>query len=99
MSTSFSFLSPSTPDSHDEMEVGHHNEQLPPSMVELEDEDPMDLDNQAQNAASTRTPFGDITARFENASAQARPATPATAPLHAGAMFDWVSQNQKQIRD
>ena len=86
MNTSFSFSLPSTPDSYDEMEVDHHDEQLLPSMVELEDEDPMDLDNEAQNTAS-RTPFGDITARFENASAQARPAIPATVPLHAGAIL------------
>ncbi len=45
MNASFSFSLPSTPDSYDEMEVDHHDEQLLPSMVEVEDEDPMDLDN------------------------------------------------------
>ena len=48
------------------MEADHHDEQLLPSTVGLEDEDLMDLDNEAQNIAP-RMPFGDITARIENA--------------------------------
>ena len=86
MSSSFSFSLPSTPDSYDEMEVDYDG-QLPSSMAGIENEDPMDVDNEAQSIAP-RTPFRDITARIENASAQARLAIPAlTVPLHAGAIL------------
>ena len=86
MSSSFSFSLPSTtPDSYDEMEAGYYG-QRPPSMAGIEDEDPMDVDNEAQNIAP-RTPFRNITARIENASAQARPAIPVTVTLHAGAIL------------
>ena len=87
MSSSFPFSLPSTPDSYDEMEVDYDG-QLPSSTAAgIDNEDPMDVDNEVQNIAP-RTPFRDITARIENASAQARPAIPAvTVPLHAGAIL------------
>jgi hypothetical protein len=86
MNSSFSFSLSSTPDSYDEMEVDHHDEQLLPSMVGIEDEDPMDVDNEGQNIAP-RMPFGDITARIENAQNPSARAQPATVPLHAGAIL------------
>ena len=86
INTSFSFLPPSTPDSCDEMEVNHHNEQLAPFTVGLENEDPMDLDNESQNM-TPRMPFGDVTARIENAQNPSAQARPATAPLRAGAVL------------
>jgi hypothetical protein len=86
MNSSFSFLPPSTPDPYDEMEVDCHDGQLLPSTVGLEDADPMDLDNEAQNIAP-RMPFGDVTARIEHAQNPSDQAQPATVPSHARAVL------------